>query len=186
MIQLAMLLGSDYTVGIDGIGIVNAMEVLAGFSDADKENGVESLEGLKQFKKWTENQTLSLPGAKGAKVRKHLEKIKIEEEKVKMQIDDNGDSVALVIVPDDDECAAEKKKQDDNPAETATETASAARKRFYQEHQTKKTTWKFPPSFLTKRFERHTLNLKSIRPRKNSFGTKCLLNATFSISFASG
>ena len=147
MIQLAMLLGSDYTVGIDGIGIVNAMEVLAGFSDADKENGAESLEGLKQFKKWTENQTLSLPGAKGAKVRKHLEKIKIEGEKVKMQIDDNGDSVALVVVPDDDECEAEKKKQDDNPAETATETASAARKRFYQEHQTKKTAWKFPPSF---------------------------------------
>ena len=144
MIQLAMLLGSDYTIGIDGIGIVNAMEVLAGFSDADNEKGVESLEGLKQFKKWTENQTLSLPGAKGAKVRKHLEKVKSEEEKT--QIEDKGDSLALVVVPDDHEA---RKKLDDDAGETTAndENVSAARKRFYQEHQTKKTTWKFPPSF---------------------------------------
>ena len=136
LIQLAMLLGSDYTIGIDGIGIVNAMEVVAGFSDVD--DG-QSLEGLRQFKSWTESQMLSLPGAKGAKVRKHLEKVKVEEEKAKREINDNGESLALVVVSDDDD--------DDDNIETAHENASAVRKRFYHEHQTKKTTWKFPSSF---------------------------------------
>ena len=59
-----MLLGSDYTIGVDGIGIVNAMEVVAGFSDVD--DG-QSLEGLRQFKSWTESQMLSLPALKALK-----------------------------------------------------------------------------------------------------------------------
>ena len=32
----AMLLGSDYTVGINGVGIVNAMEILKIFDTFDK------------------------------------------------------------------------------------------------------------------------------------------------------
>lgn len=40
---LALLLGSDYTEGISGIGIVNAMETIATFP---------SIEDLKAFKQW--------------------------------------------------------------------------------------------------------------------------------------
>lgn len=43
LILLAMLLGSDYTEGVNGIGIVNALEVLSAFSD---------FEGLEEFREW--------------------------------------------------------------------------------------------------------------------------------------
>ncbi|KAG9301502.1 hypothetical protein G9A89_008354 [Geosiphon pyriformis] len=43
LIQLSLLLGSDYTEGIPGIGIVTAMEIL---------NGFPGINGLKEFKTW--------------------------------------------------------------------------------------------------------------------------------------
>ncbi|GFH53240.1 XPG_I-domain-containing protein [Chaetoceros tenuissimus] len=46
-IALAMLLGGDYTEGVKGVGIVNAMEVLKAFPVS---TSVE--EGLKEFRKW--------------------------------------------------------------------------------------------------------------------------------------
>jgi DNA excision repair protein ERCC-5 len=47
---LALLLGSDYTEGISGIGIVNAMETLHVFPDC---------EALKEFKEWLESPDIS-------------------------------------------------------------------------------------------------------------------------------
>lgn len=47
---LAMLLGSDYTEGVAGIGIVNAMETLHVFPD---------LEGLREFREWLESPDYS-------------------------------------------------------------------------------------------------------------------------------
>jgi DNA excision repair protein ERCC-5 len=46
MALLALLLGSDYTEGISGIGIVNAMETIATFP---------TLEDLKSFREWLES-----------------------------------------------------------------------------------------------------------------------------------
>ena len=43
-----MLLGSDYTLGVKGIGPVNATEIIDTFND---------LEGLKRFKEWTDKGT---------------------------------------------------------------------------------------------------------------------------------
>ena len=43
LIHLALLLGSDYTLGIKGVGIVNASEIIQAFDDID---------GLKRFKAW--------------------------------------------------------------------------------------------------------------------------------------
>lgn len=45
MISLALLLGSDYTDGIRGIGIVNATEVV---------NAYPGIDGLQEFKKWVQ------------------------------------------------------------------------------------------------------------------------------------
>eukprot|EP00736_Rhodelphis_marinus_P012071 Rmarinus@m.1540 len=45
LIHLAMLLGSDYTEGVRGVGIVNATEIVRAFPDRDR---------LKQFKEWVE------------------------------------------------------------------------------------------------------------------------------------
>mmetsp|Transcript_10552 Transcript_10552/g.21749 ORF Transcript_10552/g.21749 Transcript_10552/m.21749 type:complete len:1282 (-) Transcript_10552:243-4088(-) len=47
MVALAMLLGSDYTDGVKGVGIVNGMEILEAFP-VDK--GIR--EGLENFRKW--------------------------------------------------------------------------------------------------------------------------------------
>ena len=78
LIGLALLLGSDYTEGIRGVGVVNAMEILGAYggmiansSDRDlstcKENGdeeryasvnsssIECVEGLRKFKKFIDS-----------------------------------------------------------------------------------------------------------------------------------
>ena len=44
LVSLALLLGSDYTEGINGIGIVNATEVLQSFGT--------DLNALKRFRDW--------------------------------------------------------------------------------------------------------------------------------------
>lgn len=44
-IQLALMMGSDYTEGVTGIGMVNALEVLGAFPEPD---------GLKKFKAWVD------------------------------------------------------------------------------------------------------------------------------------
>ncbi|XP_029116376.1 DNA repair protein UVH3 isoform X2 [Elaeis guineensis] len=46
IIRMALLLGSDYTEGVSGIGIVNAIEVVHAFPEED---------GLKKFKEWIES-----------------------------------------------------------------------------------------------------------------------------------
>ncbi|KAJ3688064.1 hypothetical protein LUZ61_017228 [Rhynchospora tenuis] len=46
LIRMAMLLGSDYTEGVSGIGIVNAIEVVHAFPEED---------GLKEFREWVES-----------------------------------------------------------------------------------------------------------------------------------
>lgn len=47
MVALAMLLGSDYTEGVKGVGIVNAMEILDTFDVTH-----DLRDGLSSFKKW--------------------------------------------------------------------------------------------------------------------------------------
>lgn len=69
MITLALLLGSDYTDGVRGIGIVNASEVVAAYP---------GLDGLKAFKEWV----LSFDVAEEA--RRRLEKKKTQAELDKM------------------------------------------------------------------------------------------------------
>ena len=48
LIELALLLGSDYTEGIKGIGPVQAMEILAEFGNLEK------------FKEWFDKHTKSV------------------------------------------------------------------------------------------------------------------------------
>ncbi|XP_054790817.1 DNA repair protein UVH3-like [Prosopis cineraria] len=46
LIRMALLLGSDYTEGVSGIGIVNAIEVVNAFPEED---------GLLKFRQWVES-----------------------------------------------------------------------------------------------------------------------------------
>jgi len=53
MIALAMLLGSDYTEGIKGVGIVNAMEILRAFPASNTAlDSASVVSGLFDFKAW--------------------------------------------------------------------------------------------------------------------------------------
>eukprot|EP00803_Ostreobium_quekettii_P004915 evm.model.scf_615.3 EVM.evm.TU.scf_615.3 scf_615:20234-34220(+) len=54
LMRIALLLGSDYTEGISGIGIVNAMEVVNAFPGDD---------GLQDFKKWLQSPDEELVAA---------------------------------------------------------------------------------------------------------------------------
>ena len=56
---LAFLLGSDYTEGVKGVGIVNSMEIMQAFPPVVTKSPIESskeysgaLEGLHKFKEW--------------------------------------------------------------------------------------------------------------------------------------
>jgi len=47
--MLSLFLGSDYTDGVKGVGIVNGMEILAAYKDFDS---------LRRFKAWAERPDL--------------------------------------------------------------------------------------------------------------------------------
>ncbi|GFQ04377.1 DNA repair protein uvh3 [Phtheirospermum japonicum] len=53
LVHMALLLGSDYTEGISGIGIVNAIEVVNAFPGKD---------GLREFREWIESPDPSILG----------------------------------------------------------------------------------------------------------------------------
>ena len=54
LILLALFLGSDYTLGIRGVGIVNAIEIVTAF---------DTPEALKRFKEWAEVPDVLLENA---------------------------------------------------------------------------------------------------------------------------
>lgn len=73
MILLALLVGSDYTVGLQGVGPVTALEILAAFPPSKgKTNQVsmghqELLSGLKEFKSWFTKGKSAGPGRSALK-----------------------------------------------------------------------------------------------------------------------
>lgn len=79
MVQLAFLVGSDYTTGIHGIGSVTALEILSVFSsNTDKNNDSavikSTLSTLRQFRDWLQN---SNNATKSAALRKKLKNVSI-------------------------------------------------------------------------------------------------------------
>ena len=67
----AMLTGSDYTDGIENVGPVSAMEILAEFPGC-------GLEPLKNFQKWWKQRDVT---PVGSKTREKLRKLTLPESK---------------------------------------------------------------------------------------------------------
>ncbi|CAI9758615.1 unnamed protein product [Fraxinus pennsylvanica] len=63
LIHMALLLGSDYTEGVSGIGIVNAIEVVNAFPEKD---------GLHEFREWIESPDPTILGKFDVKEGSHL------------------------------------------------------------------------------------------------------------------
>lgn len=55
LIALAFLLGSDYSEGIHGVGIVNALEILEAFRDSSNNRALTT---LRAFRKWWESDRI--------------------------------------------------------------------------------------------------------------------------------
>ncbi|XP_016979633.1 DNA excision repair protein ERCC-5 homolog [Drosophila rhopaloa] len=86
LIQLACLVGSDYTTGIHGIGAVTALEILASFSGQDTSSqGVcnqSVLQTLVKFRDWWQaHKSSNLPPGNSARLslRKKLKNIELHE-----------------------------------------------------------------------------------------------------------
>ncbi|XP_044743849.1 DNA excision repair protein ERCC-5 homolog isoform X2 [Chrysoperla carnea] len=81
LILLALLVGSDYTLGIQGIGPVTALEILAAFPPSKQETTIlsqdELISGLRQFKQWWQGGRVAGPGK--ASLRNKLKNISLLE-----------------------------------------------------------------------------------------------------------
>ncbi|CRL01499.1 CLUMA_CG014500, isoform A [Clunio marinus] len=69
LIQLAMLVGSDYTVGLNGVGAVTALEILAAFPetaecDGETDQYQSLVSSLRKFREWFRSGKQSGPGGK--------------------------------------------------------------------------------------------------------------------------
>lgn len=80
MILLALLVGSDYTIGLSGIGPVTALEILAAFPP----NSEEFLSGLKEFRSWFDKG--KLPGPRKTSLRGKLKNLQIKENFPSLQV----------------------------------------------------------------------------------------------------
>lgn len=73
LIQLAILVGSDYTTGLAGIGPVTALEILAAFPG---EGDDHILHGLHSFSSWMKKGRTPGPGRTG--LRNKLQNVKLD------------------------------------------------------------------------------------------------------------
>ncbi|NP_001153363.1 mutagen-sensitive 201 [Nasonia vitripennis] len=73
MIQLALLVGSDYTNGLAGVGPVTALEILAAFPT----EGEDILRGLRNFCSWFRAGKLTAPGK--TTLRNKLKNVQMEK-----------------------------------------------------------------------------------------------------------
>lgn len=134
LIALAFFLGSDYTEGVHGIGIVNAMEILQAFSMKESSGG--PVEGLKKFRRWLEgydfaqdiiesfNKRKAASSAKASDQRPSATKTKRtappkEKKKKEKRVFALGEVEAFCSSDDDDEDeedVEEEGEKDDNDA----------------------------------------------------------------------
>lgn len=71
LIYMALFLGSDYTLGIKGVGIVNAMEIVTAF---------DNMSALRRFKLWASKADVLLED-----MLEHYKNISLKEKNYKEQ-----------------------------------------------------------------------------------------------------
>ncbi|KAI4464459.1 dna repair protein complementing xp-g cells-related [Holotrichia oblita] len=87
MILLALLVGSDYTTGLQGVGPVTALEILATFPPPKNEmslNHIKLLTGLREFRRWFNNNKSGKSNRMG--LRSKLRNVEISEQFPSLQV----------------------------------------------------------------------------------------------------
>lgn len=123
LIHMALLLGSDYTEGISGIGIVNAIEVV---------NTFQGEAGLQKFKEWLDAPDLTLLN----KVHQDGTKKQTRKKKIERESEAQAHSTNVVVDPDD---AAS--------ARSETSNYNHRQEGFIDKHRAVSKNWNVPESF---------------------------------------
>ncbi|KAL6649430.1 hypothetical protein ACP70R_013654 [Stipagrostis hirtigluma subsp. patula] len=118
LIRMALLLGSDYTEGVSGIGIVNAIEVVHAFPEED---------GLQRFKEWIESPDPSILG------KLDMESGSSSKKRKPGRNDSNGKGL-------EPECIGSDDKQSSNENEHIKEI-------FMSKHRNVSKNWHIPSTF---------------------------------------
>lgn len=126
LIHMALLLGSDYTEGISGIGIVNAIEVLNAFPEDD---------GLVKFREWVESPDPAIFGKLDPHLR-HCSTIKSSKGTNKSKHGNNLD------VPQ-----YEDSNLYEGGEQIYVDDISKDKIIFMNEHRNVSKNWHIPPSF---------------------------------------
>ena len=129
MAHLALLLGSDYTEGVAGVGIVNALEIVTAFP---------GIEGLREFKAWADRAEFS--GAVPAALRAPA--LPAPPGTGGTGQDGDGDAAAAAAAenaPDDDAIVADETRPGS--------ARDALRDAFFKQHRSVKKGWELPPGF---------------------------------------
>ncbi|XP_017699575.3 DNA repair protein UVH3 [Phoenix dactylifera] len=128
IIRMALLLGSDYTEGVSGIGIVNAIEVVHAFAEED---------GLNKFREWIESPDPSilekLDSHTGCSSRKRSSKASKED------ADGMRKNVELSTFEE-----TVSGGHDDQPSVSGTQDIKDV---FMSKHRNVSKNWHIPPSF---------------------------------------
>ncbi|GMI68417.1 hypothetical protein HRI_000511000 [Hibiscus trionum] len=131
LMRMALLLGSDYTEGVSGIGIVNAIEVVNAFPEED---------GLHKFREWIESPDPTILGKlnvqEGSSARKRGSKL--TEKDVNSAKTSTGGSESSI--GDQKTFQADKNKQ-------STDCIDDIKQIFMDKHRNVSKNWHIPSSF---------------------------------------
>ncbi|ONI19492.1 hypothetical protein PRUPE_3G281300 [Prunus persica] len=128
LIRMALLLGSDYTEGVSGIGIVNAIEVVNAFPEED---------GLHKFRDWIESPDPTIlgkfDGETGSSAKKRGSKFGDKD----INSQSNKEEVSAF---DQNNCHGQEHKQSADLIEEIKQT-------FMDKHRKVSKNWHIPSSF---------------------------------------
>uniref|UniRef100_A0A803MVL3 XPG-I domain-containing protein n=1 Tax=Chenopodium quinoa TaxID=63459 RepID=A0A803MVL3_CHEQI len=129
LIRMALLLGSDYTEGISGIGIVNAIEVLNAFPTED---------GFHKFREWIESPDPAILGKVGVQSG-------LSSKKKGSKASKNGTSNSKSGM--EGNSAADSNTLLDHEEEEARNDVQNLKQTFMNKHRNVSKNWHIPPSF---------------------------------------
>ncbi|ERN10327.1 DNA repair protein UVH3 isoform X1 [Amborella trichopoda] len=127
LIRMALLLGSDYTEGISGVGIVNAIEIVNAFPEEG---------GLQKFREWLESPDPSILNKVHAQTGKETRKKSSKESK---KDEDVCESMGDVLLDDnsDGRCNIDQESED----------IANLKQIFMEKHRNVSKNWCIPSSF---------------------------------------